>query len=481
MRPGREVAQAVELQRRSTSVDAKSFQGSRKAVMDQINDGRPRPSTPPHRRSRAKLASWLTVAALTVSGMLLLGDAPTLARGTSPELSAQGETLTWTLAGKHRLYRVLTRDGSQHFLTSVTSRTFTPPAVPGKTVMYKVRAAYGESGWSNAVRISYSPSGGGTTPEEPEELPVEPPAEELEEAEEAPSEEVPSEGAPEGLTVGLDSGGWGASAFSDISGAVDAVRLTSKHATDAEVGAAASSGVTVASWVFGTSGSIASIDPSGYAAEVVALFKRYGRGGTFWKGREDLGGSAVEVLNEPGNQGFWSDPASYASYVKLLKAVHEALAASFPEAIRPKVLASWDGGEGPSGPFGLGWAALGGLAYCDGVTVHPYGGSQGQDGGALGGHLDVEKARALSGKPVYVTEIGWPTAVGQPSTGDSQQWTEAQQARNITNFIDWARDTEYVPMVIYFNYVDYGTNDSYGIERADRSHKLSYQALAEEL
>lgn len=449
--------------------------------MEHINDGRPRPSTPPHRRSRVKLASWLTVVTLTLAGTLLVGDAPTLARGTSPQLSAQGETLTWTIAGRHPLYRVLTRYGSQHFLTSVTSHTFTPPPVPGKTVMYKVRAAYGESGWSNAVRISYpARGGGGAAPEEPEELPeelpIEPPAEEIEEVEEAPSGE-----APGNMVVGLDSGGWGASAFSDISGAVDAVRLTSKHATDAEVGAAASSGVTVASWVFGTGGSIASIDPSAYAAEVVAVFKRYGRGGTFWKGREDLGGSAVEVLNEPGNQGFWSDPGNYASYVKLLKAVHEALAASFPEAIRPKVLASWDGGEGPSGPFGLGWAALGGLAYCDGVTVHPYGGSQGQDGGALGGHLDVEKARALSGKPVYVTEIGWPTAVGQPSTGDSQQWTEAQQARNITNFIDWARDTEYVPMVIYFNYVDYGTNDSYGIERADRSHKLSYQALAEEL
>jgi hypothetical protein len=448
--------------------------------MEHINDGRPRPSTPPHRRSRIKLASWLTVVALTLAGTLLVGDAPTLARGTSPQLSAQGETLTWTIAGRHSLYRVLTRYGSTHFLTSVTSRTFTPPSVPGRTVMYKVRAAYGESGWSNAVRISYpTRGGGGAAPEEPEELPEElpePPAEELEEVEEAPIGE-----APGNMVIGLDSGGWGASSFSDISGAVNAVRLTSKHATDAEVGAAASSGITVASWVFGTSGSIASIDPSAYAAEVVAVFKRYGRGGTFWKGREDLGGSAVEVLNEPGNQSFWSDPASYASYVKLLKAVHEALAASFPEAIRPKVLASWDGGEGPSGPFGLGWAALGGLAYCDGVTVHPYGGSQGQDGGALGGHLDVEKARALSGKPVYVTEIGWPTAVGHISTGDSQQWTEAQQARNITNFIDWARDTEYVPMVIYFNYVDYGTNDYYGIESADRSHKLSYQALAEEL
>jgi len=158
--------------------------------------------------------------------------------------------------------------------------------------------------------------------------------------------------------------------------------------------------------------------------------------------------------------------------------VHAALAANFPESIRPRVLASWDGGEGPSSAFGPGWKALGGLAYTDGVTVHPYGGSDGGDGGALGGHEDVEVARAASGLPVYVTEVGWPTAVGQPSTGDSQQWTEGQQAENITNFVRWARSTQYVASVLIFNFVDYGSNTWYGIERSDRSHKPSYAALA---
>jgi hypothetical protein len=80
---------------------------------------------------------------------------------------------------------------------------------------------------------------------------------------------------------------------------------------------------------------------------------------------------------------------------------------------------------------------------------------------------------------VYVTEIGWPTAVGKPPTGDSQQWTEAQQAANITGFMQWASGTGYVPMVLYFNYVDYGTNDFYGIETKERKHKLGFAALAQ--
>lgn len=91
----------------------------------------------------------------------------------------------------------------------------------------------------------------------------------------------------------------------------------------------------------------------------------------------------------------------------------------------------------------------------------------------------VVQAYEATGLPVFVTEVGWPTAVGQPQTGDSLQWTEQQQAENITSFIRWARSTHFVAMVIYFNYVDYGSNTWYGIERSDRTHKLSYAALAQ--
>ena len=41
-------------------------------------------------------------------------------------------------------------------LTTVAARTFTPPAVPGATVTYRVKAAYNESGWSNRVSITYA-------------------------------------------------------------------------------------------------------------------------------------------------------------------------------------------------------------------------------------------------------------------------------------------------------------------------------------
>jgi hypothetical protein len=200
-------------------------------------------------------------------------------------------------------------------------------------------------------------------------------------------------------------------------------------------------------------------------------------GGSFWRGRRDLGGQAVEVLNEPDNPYFWRDAGNVRAYVKLLRAVHEAVAANFPAAIRPRVLASWDGGEGGESGFGAALRAAGGLAYCDGVTVHAYAGSRGTYG-PLGGRIGVKAAWAGSGKPVYITEVGWPTATGRPATGDSRQTTEAQQARNLTKFFRWARSTGYVRLAVYFNYVDYGWNDWYGIERGNRSHKPAFAALA---
>jgi hypothetical protein len=63
-------------------------------------------------------------------------------------------------------------------------------------------------------------------------------------------------------------------------------------------------------------------------------------------------------------------------------------------------------------------------------------------------------------------------------TGDSLQWSEQQQAENITNFVSWSRSLGYVADVTYFNYADYGTNDYYGVVNSTGTvHKLSYQAL----
>src|SRR5438105_5774971 len=148
------------------------------------------------------------------------------------------------------------------------------------------------------------------------------------------------------MSVALDAGGWGPNAWPDVAGAAKYVRLSARFANDAEVGGAAAAGVRVGSWLFGTGGSIAAINPATMAAEIVSVFKRYGRGGTFWAGRPDLGATNVELLNEPGNPYFWSDPGDYGAYASLSRVVHAALEANFPPEQRPKLLLSDDGGYG---------------------------------------------------------------------------------------------------------------------------------------
>jgi hypothetical protein len=386
-----------------------------------------------------------------------------------PVLKANGETLYWSPAGTRHVYRVLANAEGVRTTTLVTRRVYTPPAMPGQTVVYRVKAAYNESRWSNPVSITFAPSG--------EEFPPPP----LEEPESEPTPEpAPEPPHPPGtgneMTVSLNAGGWGGSAFADIAPAAKAVRLESRFATDSEVGGAASAGVSVGSWLKGAGGSIASINPATYASEVVTLFKRYGRGGSFWAGRAaDLGSDAIEVLNEPGNPYAWSDPANFSGYVNLVRTVKQTLVREGLGWV--KVLVSWDGGFAGD-TYGLALLAAGlKPADYDGVTVHPYGG-HGLDS-AEGNRARAVDARAQSGKLVYITEIGWPTAVGLPPTGDSLQWTQAQQAENISNFIEWARETDYVAMVVVFNYVDYGSINFYGIETKERVHKLSYRALAE--
>ncbi len=388
-------------------------------------------------------------------------------------------------------------DGIRYLNIPATQTTYTPPT--GDPVV-DVQALGDDGtigGWAGRLQTAPAETGAeaeGLETSESLEEGLEEPAEELQEKRE-PGEELetiplakahkkkhkkrhvaepPEEEVqlPASMVIGVDSGGWGGSSiFSDLAnGGIHYVRTSSADARFVEP-EGRTAGVHIASVIFGTGGSIAAISPSAYAAEIESYFAKYGLDG----------GLTVEVLNEPGNQIFWSDPTDYAAYAALAKAVHEALA-TLPASSRPLELCSWDGGEAspnPDKPWGQGIKAAGALAYCDGVTVHPYGGKTGGNGGALGGRQDVELAHSESGKPVYVTEVGWPTAVGQPPTGDSQQWTEAQQAANITGFMQWAAGTGYVPMVIYFNYVDYGANDFYGIETEGRKHKLGFAALAE--
>jgi hypothetical protein len=197
---------------------------------------------------------------------------------------------------------------------------------------------------------------------------------------------------------------------------------------------------------------------------------------------------SIELMSEPGGTWLWGanalSQANSTCYAMLLKTVRSTFDATFGRGNYPPLLASWDGGYS-SGPntWGQEWLSAdpNALSYVDAITVHPYGGGCGTAvaSSALGHRDNVIAAENQTHMPIYITEVGWPTDTASGCTGDSLQWSEADQATNIYNFIVWARTTSYIKAVWIFNCGDYGPNNWYGIERLDGNHKPSYLALHE--
>jgi len=378
----------------------------------------------------------------------------------APALTVSGQTISWNAVAGVSTYVLATKvpDEEEKF-TEVTGTSATPPAVPGATVRYSVRTAVDGSAWSTEVAISYPVTK--TTGPPPPPPPPPPPVEEP-----TPPGSILS--SP--MWVGVDAGGWPSTFASDIAGAVAYVRLDSPSS----IAGWSAAGVKVIDDISGpyNSGGVSAVNATEWAAKAVAEVKA------------NPAIAAIEVLNEPGNQWIgWGSSAgssaNAAAYDHLLKVVHEAFVANFGSSY-PRILASYDGGEGPTTWGEEMWAAEPNVgSYINGITLHSYGGTSNRTTSALGSRDHIETAHAQHPDiPIYITEVGWPTAVGQPPTGDSLQWTEAEQAQNITNFVNWAKGTGYIQDVTIFNYRDYGTNDWYGIESASGTHKLSYAALA---
>jgi hypothetical protein len=268
--------------------------------------------------------------------------------------------------------------------------------------------------------------------------------------------EAPSPPSPSSMWISLNAGGWGNEQYADVAGAVNTVRTE-----ETNISGWTKVGVKVIYDDSGpyNSGGVKALNVSSWVANAVAYVKANPQV------------AAVEVLNEASGSWFWGENAdsteNAAAYAKLLEAVHTAFVKEFGSA-RPLILASYGGpSEAPVWGERI-WAANPNVGdYCDGVVVHPYPSS----GRGEAQRKQVEEAHAKTGKPVYITEVGWNTAVV----------TEAEQAQDITNFIDWAKSTGYVADVDIFGWRDYGPsvpNEDWGIETFEGRHKLAYSALA---
>jgi hypothetical protein len=355
----------------------------------------------------------------------------------APELIVSGQKLVWNAVTGVSTYVLATIvPGSATVYSEVSGTTFTPPAVPGVTVKYGLRTAVEGSLWAPEVSIAYTATTAPVAP--PAETPAAPPS------------------SPSSMWVGLNAGGWGSSQYADVASVVNTVRTS-----EANISGWTKVGVRVIYDDSGpyNAGGVKAINVASWVATAVAYVKTNPQV------------AAIEVLNEASGSWFWgsnaASPEEAVAYDKLLEAVHNAFVKEFGSA-RPLILASYGGpSEAPVWGERL-WAANPNIGnFCDGVVVHPYP----SNGKGEGDRKQIEEAHAKTGKPVYATEVGWSTSIV----------SEAEQAQDITNFINWAKSTGYVADVDVFSYRDYTSNTSenaWGIETWEGRHKLAYAALA---
>lgn len=123
-----------------------------------------------------------------------------------------------------------------------------------------------------------------------------------------------------------------------------------------------------------------------------------------------------EVWNEPNLQGAWRDKPDAANYTKLLEATYREI-----KAIDPGLTVLSGGFAGIPWDYIEGIYAAGGGAFFDAMNIHPYRYPTRPEQGKL--YEDIERLRGIMAshgdqdKPIWITEIGWPTHADPANTG----------------------------------------------------------------
>jgi hypothetical protein len=217
---------------------------------------------------------------------------------------------------------------------------------------------------------------------------------------------------------------------------------------DEIVGAAAARGLTILPvvertprWDAPPGGNTGStpISAAPYAAFLTALVKRYGPNGTFWAAHPSIRAMPIrmwQIWNEPHFTSYWSQQPFAPSYVRLLRAAHDAIRAADPSA---KVVLA--------GLADISWQYLaqiymvpGARSLFDVVAIHPY------TAKAAGVIIILKKVRAVMArfgdrdKPILATEITWPSSQGKAPPQFGVSTTEAQQAQRLDQVMPMLAD-----------------------------------------
>lgn len=195
--------------------------------------------------------------------------------------------------------------------------------------------------------------------------------------------------------------------------------------------------------------------PEDMGAFAERLVRRYGPGGQFWRAHPELPDRPIhawQVWNEPNLPVYWPRGPDAAEYVRLLKAVAEAVKRADPKASLVSAGLSESGQGLPFREFVTAMFEAGAGDALDVFGLHAFA----RD--SVGSVAAVESTRALLGElgsdaPIWVTEVGW--ASGGPASpftvGPSAQ---AERIRVTLRSLSRRRAELGLRGVIYFNWRD---------------------------
>jgi len=181
-----------------------------------------------------------------------------------------------------------------------------------------------------------------------------------------------------------------------------------------------------------------------------------------------------QIWNEPNISVFWQPEPNFVDYAKLLKASHEVIKKIDPDA---KILGC--NTSRCDQDFIEGTFKEGGFDCMDILGVHPYRYPRTPEETDFIG--DMQKLVVLmeqygEAKPIWITEVGWPTHLG-----DARSSTEEKQAAMIVRLYIQAIVSGCVEKICWYDYRNDGLDQNYnehnfGILHRDFTPKPAYMA-----
>jgi hypothetical protein len=181
-----------------------------------------------------------------------------------------------------------------------------------------------------------------------------------------------------------------------------------------------------------------------------------------------LGVRHYEIWNEPNASVFWKPQPNPGDYAKLLEAAYKSCKETDPDSI---VLGCSTAGTDLD--FIGKVLAAGGGRFMDAVSFHPYGQPLPPEKKIL---TDLARLKSLApGKPLWITEIGYPTFAGASGVD------EETQANYLVRTFLLARTSPAIERVSWYDFQNDGEDRAegefnFGIVRMDRTPKPAYRA-----